>query len=321
MKVLINTDIGEEATDFLRGKQLDVVPYDAREGKLNAAGVRDVLADCAGYIAGTERVDADVLSKADGLRVIVRLGSGLDNIDLDVCRQRGIKIVYTPDAPVDAVAELAVGLMISLARNIPVTDAAMHKGIWRRDKPQGTLLRGKTVGIVGVGRIGAQVARLLFPFRMVKLGHDVKPDKDVALLTGLEFVDKDEILARSDFLLLHLPLTPETRGWLGADELRKMKRTAYLVNTARGALIDEHALYMALGRDIIKGAALDVFADEPYEGGPLTELPNIVLTRHIGSHTAATREIMCRQAVEGCWTMLADIHLNDTRKNRWRLAR
>lgn len=322
MKVLVNTRIGDDAESFLREKGFDLFDYDPRIGKRPVDALKDLLSYCDGYIAGTETIDAALLAEAANLKVIVRLGSGLDNVDLEVCKRKGIKVAYTPDAPVVAVAELTVGLMLSIARRIPEADRALHDGIWWVPEgiTPGVLLQGKTVGIAGVGRIGSAVARLLFGFRVKLIGHDENPNQHLAAITGLTFVNKDELLARSDFLLLHLPLTPETEGWLGADDIRKMKRSAFLINTSRGKLIDEKALYMALGRDMIRGAALDVFANEPYEGGPLTELPNVVLTRHIGSHTAATREQMCRQAVEACWIILSDIVLSNSRKNTWRIA-
>jgi D-3-phosphoglycerate dehydrogenase len=260
---------------------------------LTAAEVVELAADCDGILSGNEPLTAEVLALLPRLRCISRCGSGTDNVDLDAARARGIKVRRTPDAPVQAVAELSVGLVLTLLRNIHELNPAVHAGGWPRIP--GRLLSARTVGIVGLGRIGQAVARMLAPFGCELLASDPSPHSAAwARSHGIPTVTLDELLERADVVLLHAP--PGDRPLLGERELRLMSADALLINTSRGSLVDEAALYQALADGRLGGAALDVFHHEPYRG-PLAELANAVLTPHIASYTAETRAAMEHEAV------------------------
>ncbi|GIF08245.1 phosphoglycerate dehydrogenase [Actinoplanes siamensis] len=260
---------------------------------LTADEVVELAADCDGILSGNEPLTAEVLARLPRLRCISRCGSGTDNVDLDATRARGIEVYRTPDAPVQAVAELTVGLIITLLRRVHELNAAVHAGGWPR--LLGRSLAGRTVGIVGLGRIGQAVAHLLTPFGCRLVASDPSPASaawgrahDVTMLLF------DELLGSAEIVLLHAPSAD--RPLLGEPELRLMPAGALLVNTSRGSLIDESALHAALSDGRLAGAALDVYHQEPYQG-PLAALPNAVLTPHIGSYTAETRTAMEREAV------------------------
>ncbi|MBM7775517.1 D-3-phosphoglycerate dehydrogenase [Actinokineospora baliensis] len=273
-----------------RGIEVRVNPHGR---PLTAAEVVDLARDCDGILAGNEPLTADVLARLPRLRCISRCGSGTDNVDLDAARARGIQVLRTPDAPVKAVAELTVGLLLTLLRGIHLVNPAVHNGDWPRLR--GGLLAERTVGIVGLGRIGQAVARLLAPFGCDLLASDLDAGSAVwARGHDVPLVALDDLLARADIVSLHA--APGVRPLLGARELALMPRGALLVNTARGSLVDEAALLRACRTGHLGGAALDVFAEEPYRG-PLSDVDNIVLTPHIGSFTAETRTAMELQAV------------------------
>lgn len=246
-------------------------------------------------IAGVEPLTAKVMESAPNLRLISRVGVGLDSVDLLAARERGIQVAYTPEAPSAAVADLTIGLMASMLRGIRKVDAALREGRWERRVGRG--IGDVTAGIIGVNRIGKRVARLLRAFGADILGHDVKPDVEFGAETGIAWVEKKEIFRRADVITLHLPMSPRTENYVGRAELSLMKPDAILVNTARGGLIDEKALAEALEAGRIGGAALDVFADEPY-AGPLANLDNVLLTSHIGSFTKESRVRMESEAAE-----------------------
>ncbi len=244
-----------------------------------------------GMIAGVEPLSRQVLAGAAELRVISRCGIGMDSVDLEAAREFGIEVTNTPDAPTIPVAELTLGMILTLLRGIHTSDASIRRGGWER--PMGSLLHGKTVGLAGCGRIGTRVAQLLQPFGCRVFGCDpLGKANPWYALAGLE-----EVLAEADILSLHLPYTAETRHFIGTPQLGALKRGAVIVNAARGGLIDEDALYAALASGHLTGAALDCFESEPYTG-PLTELPNVVLTGHIGSYAKEARALMEGQAVE-----------------------
>jgi D-3-phosphoglycerate dehydrogenase / 2-oxoglutarate reductase len=253
------------------------------------------IAGCAAVICGTEPITARVLAAAPSLKVVSRVGSGYDSVDVAAARAQGTHVAFVPDGPVESVAELTVGMVFDALRGIGRADRSIRAGKWER--PMGRLLAGRTVGIAGVSRIGGSVARKLQALGCVILGHDLAPPPG----TGIEFVDKQALLARSDILLLHLSLTPQTRHWLGAAEIAQMRDGAIVVNSARGGIIDEDALLAALRAGKLAHAALDVYAQEPY-AGPLRELPNVTLTTHIGSMTVEAREKMeldaCHHVIE-----------------------
>lgn len=263
--------------------------------RLSAAELAGLIGDADVLIAGTEPITADVLAAAPRLRLIARVGIGLDNVDLVAARRAGIAVSYTPDAPSPAVAELAVGLMLDLLRHITPADRSLRGGDWRRFT--GRRLADCTVGVVGVGRIGGRVLRHLaggFPGVRL-LAHDIAPRPDAAP-DGVVWTDFATLCGQSDIVSLHVPLTPATRPLLDAAGLAGLRPDALLVNTARGGVVDEAALADALTAGRLGGAAVDTFAHEPYDG-PLARLENCLVTCHMGSMTRDCRARMEIEAV------------------------
>lgn len=231
------------------------------------------------------RVDAELMASAPRLRVVGRAGVGVDNIDLNEATRRGILVVNAPLANSVSAAEHAFGLMLSQARNIARADASIRSGRWDRAMFRGVELDGKTLGLVGMGRIGSLVARRALAFGMCVLAYDPYINAEQAGQAGAELRDLDSLLAESDFISLHLPRTPETENMMGKEVFRKAKRGVRIVNASRGGIIDEDALVEAIRDGQVAGAALDVYAEEPMTCGPLTELPEVVLTPHLGAST------------------------------------
>jgi D-3-phosphoglycerate dehydrogenase len=227
-----------------------------------------------------------LLEAAAQLKVVGRAGVGVDNIDLVAAAAHNVAVVNTPVSTSVAVAELTFALMLALIREIPRADAAMKQGAWLKKELEGSELAGKTLGIIGVGNIGAQVARRAAAFDMQVLGYDPLLDGPTLLSRGAAPVTPDELYARSDLITLHLPLLPQTRGLLNKHAFSKMKRGVYLVCAARGGVIDENDLLTALNRGQVAGAALDVFESEPPGPGALIAHPRVVATPHIGAQTA-----------------------------------
>jgi D-3-phosphoglycerate dehydrogenase / 2-oxoglutarate reductase len=246
----------------------------------------ELIPDFAALIAGTEPITDRVMAAGRRLKLIARVGIGLDNVDLEAARRRGIVVTYTPDAPAPAVSELTIGLMLSLLRSIPQSDRAIRRGEWTRFT--GRRLEHEVVGIIGMGRIGQRVVRHLAGFGARVIANDIEPDHAFARQFGVEMCSKEAIYRDADIISLHVPLTAQTRGLVGAKELASMKPGAFVINTARGHMIDEQALAEALRGRRLAGAALDVFAHEPY-GGDLRALDNCLLTSHIGSMSVDCR--------------------------------
>ena len=256
----------------------------------------ELVRGCAGLIVGVDPVTPRVL-EAGPLRVVVKYGSGMDNIDVDAARALGVQVSSTPGTNARSVAELAIALLLTLARNVALHDRGVRAGSWRR--ATGVELAGKQLGIVGYGAIGRQVARIAQGLDMDVVAHDpFVEEADVPL------VPLDELYAASDAVSLHLPLTDETRGLVGDRELAAMKSTAFLINTARGGLVDESALADALRSGRLAGAALDGFEMEPLGDSPLRELDNVVLSPHAG---ASTYDAVLRTAAQAVDQLLADL--------------
>ena len=265
--------------------------------RLTERELMDHLQDSSILIAGTEPITARAMDAAPQLKLIARVGIGLDNVDLEAARQREIAVTYTPDAPSAAVAEMTVGLMLDLLRNISSADRMMHSKEWSR--LMGRRLDGLTVGVIGVGRVGKRVVRILiggFP-NVTVLANDIEPDFAFGNEYRLTWVDKEKLYAESDILTLHIPLTPVTRRLIGEQEIRTMQPSAFVINTSRGAIIDEHALASALRSGRLAGAGIDVYEPEPYSG-ILTEVEKCVLTCHMGSMSLDCRAAMEMEAVE-----------------------
>lgn len=248
------------------------------------------------------QVDADVLDQAPGLELVVRAGAGTDNIDTSRADERGVRVATIPGPGAQAVSEMAFALMLALARNVLEADRSLREGRWRKHEMTGRTLGGKTLGVLGAGNIGTRVGRLGAAWGMQVLGtvETMSPQIVQKLAEqGMEAVGVTELLRRSDYLSVHLPLSAATRGMLDADALALMQPGAYLINLARGGVVDEAALYDALVEGRLAGAALDVHAQEG-EGkiSPLAGLPNVVLTPHIGAGTVETQLEIGRRIVE-----------------------
>ena len=254
----------------------------------------ELVRGCAGLIVGVDPVTRQVL-EAGPLRVVVKYGSGMDNIDVEAARALDVQVSSTPGANARSVAELAIALLLALARNVASHDRGVRAGSWRR--VTGVELAGKQLGIVGYGAIGREVARIARGLDMNVVAHDPLIDE-----AEVRLVDLDALYAESDAVTLHLPLTEETRGLVGARELAAMRPTAFLINTARGGLVDEAALAEALRSGGLAGAALDGFDAEPLGESPLRELDNVVLSPHAG---ASTNEAVLRTAARAVDQLLA----------------
>ena len=241
-------------------------------------------------VRSATKVDAEALAAAGRLKVIARAGVGLDNVDVKAATQNGVMVVNAPTSNIVSAAELAVALMLAAARHVSPAHSALKDGEWKRSKYAGTELYEKTVGIVGLGRIGVLVAQRLSAFGMSVIAYDPYVQAGRAAQMGVRLVDLDTLLAEADFMSVHLPKTPETIGLIGADELARAKPSLVLVNAARGGIVDEAALYAALKEGRIAGAGLDVFAKEPCTDSPLFELENVVATPHLGASTDEAQE-------------------------------
>jgi D-3-phosphoglycerate dehydrogenase len=279
------------------------VIYNPTGKPLSPAEVARLLPGVDGYIAGLDGIDRDALASADRLKVIARYGVGVDSVDLEAAREKNIIVTNTPGANSVSVAELTLALMLALARQIPEAVAAARQGRFHR--LSGISLEGKTVGIVGLGAIGKQLARRLSGFDCRLLAYDPNPDTAYARLYQVEIVGMDLLLGQSDFVSLHLPLMRETRGMVDASFLARMKTGAYLINTARGELVDEAALLAALQSGQLKGAGLDALAQEPPDPEhPLLALPQVIATPHVGAQTDGATNTMGWMALQDCLAVL-----------------
>jgi D-3-phosphoglycerate dehydrogenase len=241
-------------------------------------------------VRSASRVDSEVLAAAGRLKVVARAGVGLDNVDVRAATQSGVMVVNAPTSNIVSAAELAVGLMLAAARHIAPANAALKNGEWKRSKYTGIELYEKTVGIVGLGRIGVLVAQRLSAFGMRVIAYDPYVQAGRAAQMGVRLVSFEELLAEADFMSVHLPKTPETAGLIGEEELARVKPNLVLVNAARGGIVDEHALYVALKEGRVAAAGLDVFATEPCTDSPLFEFENVVATPHLGASTDEAQE-------------------------------
>ena len=283
--------------------QVGKVVYNLAGRPLTSAELASLLPGCVGYIAGLDIIDRAAIVAADQLRVIARYGVGVDNMDLPAARERGIIVTNTPGANSISVAELSVGFILVLARNIVEASIATRAGGWPR--MNGISLEGKCVGLLGFGAIGKQVAPRLVGFNCRILAYDPYPDREFATSLGVELVSQDELVSQADFLSLHLPLLPETFEMVNLKFLAKMKPTAYLINTSRGELVNEQDLLEAVNSNRLQGAALDVFTKEPPGADhPLLRNPRILVTPHCASHTDGATQNMGRMAMQECLSVL-----------------
>jgi D-3-phosphoglycerate dehydrogenase len=256
-----------------------------RAGLLAAVPEADAL-----LVRSATRVDPELLAAARSLKVVARAGVGLDNVDVAAATQAGVMVVNAPTSNIVSAAELAIGLLLATARNIPAASSALKAGQWKRSKYTGTELYEKTMGIVGLGRIGVLVAQRLSAFGMEVVAFDPYVSRARAAQMGVRLVGLDELLAVSDFISIHLPKTPETMGLIGEQALRLVKPTVVIVNAARGGIVDEHALAVAIKEGRVGGAGIDVFETEPTTQSPLFDLESVVVTPHLGASTEEAQE-------------------------------
>lgn len=262
---------------------------------LTAEEAIDALRSADGLVAGTEPLTREVLAQANRLRVISRCGAGLDNVDLSAAEELGITVLHTTHAHVDAVAELTLGAMIASLRNIPHNDRTVRNKQW--NKSLGQLLQGRTVGVIGLGKVGRALVRLLKPFDVQLVSFDLQPDTAFANDHAIHMTSLDELLSTAEIVTLHIPYEAGVHHLIDRDALAQMRPGAYLINTARGGLIDESALYESLRLNKLGGAFIDTFEREPYRG-PLTRLPNAILSPHVGAYAEESRLAMEIEAVE-----------------------
>jgi D-3-phosphoglycerate dehydrogenase len=308
--VLITDGLDQEGQEILRAEaRVDDPRGISAEDLLQVIGDYDAL-----IVRSRTKVTARVLDAASRLKVVGRAGVGVDNIDLDAARQRGVSVVNTPSATTLAVAEQALALMLALARAIPQADAGMKTGRWLKKELVGAEINGKTLGIIGMGNIGGALARRASALGMNVLGYDPLLTADVIRERSAEPAGLAEIYLRSDFISLHVPLTAETRGMIDRQSLSQMKPGVRVICTARGGIIDEDALFEALESGHVAGAALDVFAVEPPGLSSLVAHPHVIATPHISAQTA---EAQRRAAADIAQEVLAALHGNTL---RWRVA-
>lgn len=289
-RVLICDSIDNSGIESLKksGMIVDYLP-DINSAQLGLVAKNyDVL-----VVRSRTKISKEIIeASAQNVKIIARVGVGLDNIDVKEAEARKIRVINSPEAAANSVSELVIGLMLSLARKIPFADTEMKKGNWVKKDLVGTELRGKYLGVVGVGSIGRNIGRMGKALRMNLIGHDIFPiDKDFIKEVGLIVTDFNTIIESADFITCHVPLTPETRKMVNREKFSKMKSTAFLINTSRGEVIDEEALYDALSNRKIAGAALDVFETEPPTNNKLLKLPNVICTPHIGAQTYEAQEL------------------------------
>jgi len=285
--VVLIAEVLSPATIEALGPDFDVVNIDGtdRDVLLRAVEHADAI-----LVRSATQVDEEVLAAAKQLKVIARAGVGLDNVDIKAATQAGVMVVNAPTSNIISAAELTVTHILSLARHVPMAHASLAQGEWKRSAYTGTELFEKTIGIIGLGRIGALVAERLKGFGVEIVAYDPYVTATRAQQLGVTMVSLEELLAQSDFITIHMPKTPETVGMIGTKELAMMKPTSYVVNVARGGLIDEDALAVALSSGVIAGAGLDVFVNEPPKDDSLTSLKNVVVTPHLGASTDEAQE-------------------------------
>ncbi len=279
------------------------VVYNQTGKPLQAAELLKMINGFDGYIAGLDQITAEVIEAAGDLQVIARYGVGVDRVDIKKATERGIIVTNTPGANAAAVAELTLTFILLLARQVHQADRLTHAGQWPRVNAPG--LRGRTVGLIGFGAIGKEAAKKLKGFDVNLLVFDPYVSKDTALTFGANQVDLDELLAASDFVSLHAPLTPDTSAMADASFFNKMKKGAFLINTARGELVDDAAFEEALKSGKLAGAAVDVFSEEPpAKDNYLFNYPQVVVTPHMSSHTADAVNQMGWMALNNCLAVL-----------------
>jgi len=294
MKVLVADPISEEGIAELR----NVAQVDVKTG-LKPEEIIDIIGGYEALLVRSQtRVNAEVIQAGKILQVIARAGVGIDNIDVEAATRRGIVVVNAPTGNTVSAAEHTVALMMALARNIPQANATLRGGAWRRSDFMGVELRGKTLGIIGLGNVGSEVARRARGLEMKLIGHDPFVSVDYASKLQVELVSLEQLLKEADFITLHIPATEQTRGIIGSRELALVKPTVRIVNCARGGLIDEKALAQAIKEKRVAGAAIDVFTTEPTTESVLFEYDNVIVTPHLGASTAEAQVMAAKDVAD-----------------------
>jgi len=294
--VLICDQVAPILNDILQknGLQITYKPEITPEQIKEKIGTFDIV-----IVRSRTKLTKDMIEKADKCKIIGRVGVGLDNIDVDAAKAKGIRVINAVEGAMNAVAELVLGLMLSLAREIPRADREIRNGKWLKKELMGTELSGKYLGIVGLGNIGKRLAKHARALNMNIIGYDVVPIADEFVReVGLIKTDLDTLLSSADYISFHVPFTNDTHHLVNSQRLGKMKKTVYLINTSRGEIIDEDALYAALKDGKIAGAALDVFEKEPATGNKLATLPNVICTPHIGAQTKEAQTLAANVIAE-----------------------
>src|SRR5437870_10839284 len=285
MKVIVADKISDRGVELLKeqpGWNIVLTTKDTLNGEIAGA---DAL-----IVRSATKVTADLLDQAKKLRAVGRAGVGVDNIDLDEATKRGVLVMSTPGGNAISVAEHTFALLLALARQVPRLDKAIHEGRWEKSSAAGTEVRGKTLGLIGLGRIGSEVAVRAEAFDMRVLAYDPFISEAAAREVSVELVPLDILLAQSDFVSLHTALSPATQNLISVATIEKVKRGARIINTARGELVDEAALAEALRSGQLAGAAVDVFSEEPPKNSPLVGLPYVIATPHVAGSTAEAQE-------------------------------
>ncbi len=296
MRVLVSDPISEDGIEILRssGIPFDYSPDISAQNLLNVIQDYDAL-----IVRSRTKVTKELLHKGTSLKVIGRAGVGVDNVDGKEAASRGIAVLNTPNALTNAVGEFTIGLMLSLARKIPAADRSMKSGMWEKTKFKGSELRGKTYGTIGMGRIGKSVAEVAHFMGMKILANDVIPiPADLVRTLEIKVATQAEIFTDSDFIDLHVPLTPETENLVNYAKMKLMKRTAFLINTSRGKVVNENDLLRALNEKLIAGAALDVYENEPPALKELIACGDLVATPHIAGQTEEAQASAGKEIVE-----------------------
>jgi len=283
VKILVCDPIDVEGSDRLRqeGFEVDI------KSSIEQAELEKVIKDYDVLVVRSRtKVTKQLFEKGSRLKVVGRVGAGVDNIDIEAAKKRGVTVLNTPEAPADSVAELTIGLMLALARNISCADRSMKEGKWAKKELKGSLLNGKTLGLIGLGNVGTKVAKVAKAFGMkVLVTKRTPPSRELLEMLEAEYIPLGELLKRSDMVSVHVPLTEQTSNMIGAEELSLMKKGAILINTSRGNIVNEDALLKALKSGKLGGAGLDVYCAEPPLNLELVRLPNVVCTPHIGAQT------------------------------------
>ena len=294
--VLICDQVNPTLSEILEknGLQVTYEPEITPEQIAEKIGNFDVV-----VVRSRTKITRELIQKADKCKIIARVGVGLDNIDQDAAKEKEIRVINAVEGAMNAVAELVIGLMLSLARDIARADREVRNGNWIKKELMGSELRGKYLGIVGLGNIGKRLARIAKSFNMNIIGFDVMPiDEEFSKEVGLMKADLDTLLASSDYVSLHVPLLDSTKHMINSEKIATMKNTARIINTSRGGVIDEEALYDALKGGNLGGAALDVFEVEPATSNKLTTLPNFISTPHMGAQTKEAQSLAANVIAE-----------------------